>query len=129
MWMVGLYLAEGSSGKRALSFSLHEDEVEYQDKIINYFKSYGYTASKIKAGEKKCINVHVYGTSLAKWFPNWLGKKCYNKKIPNELMKLPGYKTNALIKGIYDGDGVKSENEISDANKFVKQQSRIRDHP
>ena len=119
LWVIGLYIAEGSSGKRSISFALHKNETIYQDKLINFFKKYGFNPklypSKISNGA--CVEVH--STSLAKWFPYLCGSGCNNKKIPEEFMNLPHNKTAAIIQGIWDGDGSKRENEVVQTSEIL----------
>lgn len=118
LWMIGLYIAEGSAGLRAINFSLHVDEIEYQNRIINYFVSKGYGFS-VSSGSENGINIAIYSSTLAGWFTNLFGRKCYNKKIPEQFMKLPKNKTWAIIQGIYDGDGNKHANEISQTSEIL----------
>ena len=118
LWMVGLYLAEGSSGSRSLNFALHVKETEFQDKLLRIFTRYGYNP-KVKPTHGNGCAVLVNSTSLSQWFPVWLGRGCDNKHIPEELMALPPEKTRALVQGIYDGDGSKRENEITQTSEIL----------
>jgi intein/homing endonuclease len=119
LWVIGLYIAEGSSGSRSIYFSLHKDEIDYQNRVLSFFKKYGYNGSVRKVGNTNGVSVSVSGSSLAEWFPEWIGKKCYNKIIPNELMYLPKEKAKALVQGIYDGDGSKSDREITQTSECL----------
>lgn len=112
MWMIGLYLAEGSSSKRGITFSLHRDETIYQNKIIDFFKKYNYNPKVYFRKTSKGAVVEVNGASLPKWFEQICGKYCYNKQIYEPFMNLPDNKIAALIQGIWDGDGIKRENEV-----------------
>lgn len=118
LWIVGIYLAEGSTGKRAINFSLHEKETEFQRKIMHYFRKLGFGCN-IKKNSENGVNIEIYSTTLASWFPNWLGKYCYNKAIPQILMNLPDNKIIHLLQGIYDGDGNKKYNEIGQTSKIL----------
>ena len=123
LWMVGLYIAEGSSGTRCINFSLHLKEKEYQNRLIKIFKNYGYNPVISKAKAKGLgVNVIVSSSILAEWFPQWLGTKCDKKQIPNEFMYLPGNKIQALIQGIYDGDGSKRGHEIGQTSEYLAMQ-------
>lgn len=120
MWMIGMYLAEGSSGRREINFSLHEKEVEYQQRLMVYFKGLGYNPSLVPASDGgKGVSVVVPSTTLAEWFPTWLGRKCYFKRVPEELMALPAKKTWALIQGVFDGDGHKAYQEITQTSEVL----------
>jgi len=118
LWIIGIYIAEGSCSKRSLNFALHKEETVFQNRIITFFQKLGYNAKLITSSENG-VCVVVNSTTLALWFPKWLGHLCYNKRIPQELMQLPVEKTWALIKGIYDGDGSKSDHEIGQTSRIL----------
>lgn len=118
LWIVGLYLAEGSCAKRSVTFSLHRKETEYRDRITKYFKSKGYGVSTYLT-KGNGMSVNVFCSSLAKWFPAWLGRKCDHKHVPNEFMNLPSSKIWALIEGIYAGDGCRGRNEIIQTSEIL----------
>jgi hypothetical protein len=118
LWIIGLYIAEGSNNKRSILFSLHQDEIEYQNKVVSFFKKYGFNP-KLRSGKTKGVVVDVSSTSLAKWFPYLCGKLCNNKHIPEQFMSLPNNKLSAIILGIWDGDGTKRENEIIQTSEIL----------
>lgn len=107
LWMLGLYIAEGSCSARHLTFTLHQDELDYQQRIIDLFTSLGFTASRMPTGApgSKGVRIHVSSTNLAQWFARWIGVGCQNKRIPEELMRLPHKRAQHLVRGVYDGDG------------------------
>ena len=111
LWIIGLYIAEGSNSKRSIQFALHQKETEYQNKVISFFTKYGFNP-KLLTGKTKGVAIEISSTSLANWFPKLCGKLCHNKHIPEQFMHLPDNKIFAIIKGIWDGDGNKRENEI-----------------
>lgn len=118
LWIIGMYIAEGSNSKRSIAFSLHENEIAYQNKIIGFFRKYGFNP-KLRVGETRGVVVEVSGTSLANWFPQLCGKLCHNKHIPEEFMSLPDSKLLSIIQGIWDGDGTKRENEIIQTSEIL----------
>lgn len=107
LWAIGLYLAEGSCSARHITFTLHEDETDYQQRVIDLFSALGYTASLMPTGAlgSKGVRIHVSSTNLALWFSSWLGVGCQNKRIPEELMRLPVKKAMHVVRGVFDGDG------------------------
>jgi hypothetical protein len=123
MWIVGIYIAEGSCEGRSVNFSLHKDEILFQNKIKTFFEKLGYTV-KIKIISNNGVNVVIYSTTLANWFANLVGRKCYNKYIPEEFMYLPNNKIKSLIDGINDGDGSKTgcEYEITQTSEILSLQ-------
>lgn len=118
LWMLGMYLAEGSAGNREIFFSLHRKEKEFQQRLINFFSKHGYNPV-IKKSSDNGIDVCVRSTTLAQWFPDWLGKYCHIKKIPEELMRLPVKKLRHILLGVFDGDGSKSSNEITQTSEIL----------
>lgn len=119
MWIVGIYLAEGCCKEREVVFSLHCNEIEYQNRIVNYFNKLKYgTRIKFRKNSKG-VAVSVNSTTLANWFPEMFGTYCYNKQIPEEFMRLPENKLRALLDGIWCGDGSKRENEIGQTSEIL----------
>jgi hypothetical protein len=121
LWVLGLYLAEGSTGGRTVSFALHAKETEFQDRVVRFFERYGYHP-KVRVDQEGHGNgavVTIPSTSLANWLSKWLGHLCYRKHIPQELMCLPQEKTWALIHGVYAGDGTKRANEITQTSEVL----------
>lgn len=118
LWVIGLYIAEGSKGTRSINFSLHKNEIEYRNRIEHFFNKYGYSVSTYLLKNSNGMVVHVSGTALSKWFPEWLGDRCYKKQIPNEFMSLPYNKIWALIEGIYAGDNG-DKNEIIQTSEYL----------
>jgi intein/homing endonuclease len=123
LWVIGMYIAEGSASKRSINFALHRKEEKYRDRLVDFFRSNGYNPCVRKSSENGIV-VEINSTTLSNWFPNWIGKRCYNKHIPNELMALPSSKLMALVSGINDGDGTKNlrENEISQTSEILTMQ-------
>lgn len=119
LWMVGMYLAEGSANKRSLHFALHEDEVEYQQRLVGFFTEHGYSPKIVSNGVGRSKAVLVHSSALAEWFPAWTGTGCANKKIPEELMGLPPKKAMRVIDGIWCGDGYKKFNRVMQTSRVL----------
>lgn len=118
LWICGMYLAEGSCGTRHINFSLHKNELDFQKRIINYFKKLGFN-STLRETSTNGVSIEIHSTTLSEWFPDLLGGLCYKKQIPQNFMNLPEQKIVALIQGIYDGDGNKKMNEIGQTSKTL----------
>jgi hypothetical protein len=123
LWVVGIYLAEGSKTKcrgagSGINFSLHAQETVYQDRLVGFFRHYGFNPS-VRFGPGNGAVVTINSGTLGRWFPQWLGDGCANKHIPQELMRLPFAKTWALIRGVHDGDGSKSDKEITQTSEVL----------
>lgn len=112
LWVVGLYIAEGSAGDNVISFALNANEMHFAERIEKFVRGSGYGRSEsggvsISANGENGMYVKINSATLSKWFPAWLGSGAANKAIPKELMRLPAEKLQHLAKGIMDGDGRK----------------------
>ncbi|MEL7339736.1 MAG: Hint domain-containing protein, partial [Bacteroidota bacterium] len=120
LWMVGLYLAEGSTSSRTVSFTLHKDELSYQQRLFRFFGKLGYNPKLYSSSNgSKAVNVGIHSTTLAQWFRDWFGTGCQNKKVPEELMSLPPEKTWHIAMGVYDGDGSTRDREITQTSEIL----------
>jgi len=119
LWVIGLYLAEGSASNRSITFALHQDETNFVDRLKGYFTSQGFNVSVYAIQNSLGIVVAVHSSTLAEWWPEWLGKTCYVKSIPEELLSLPSDKLQYLLEGIYDGDGWKGGLEITQTSEVL----------
>jgi hypothetical protein len=118
LWMVGMYLAEGSSDGDKIQFALSSNERPYYDRIKKFFENNGYHCWERK--EKKNYNglvIKISSRKLSKWFDSWLGHGCDNKSIPCELLNLPNNKIRFLLNGILDGDNFKASNSFHQTSK------------
>lgn len=119
LWMVGLYLAEGSAGKRSLNFALHQKEVEYIDRLERLFQGLGYTTTTSVRDGHLGAWVDVYSTTLATWFPAWLGSGSHNKALPTEILNLPVERLAHAIQGILDGDDCKESEQFGQTSLIL----------
>jgi DNA-binding transcriptional MerR regulator len=119
LWMIGMYLAEGSANKRSLHFALHEDEVEYQQRLVGFFTEHGYNPKIVPNGVGHSKAVLVHSSALAEWFPAWIGTGCANKKIPEELMALPPKKAMRVVDGVWCGDGYNKFNRVMQTSRVL----------
>lgn len=121
LWMVGLYLAEGSSdGYGKISFALHKDEVESFERLKSFWVSYGFAPKERKEVEGYNGRVLiVHNMMLASWLPAWLGRGSHNKAIPAELLNLSVEKLNPLLQGIMDGDGYQKMDRLEQTSPVL----------
>jgi hypothetical protein len=66
MWILGIYLAEGSCGKRTVHFALHKDETVYQQRILAFFANNGFNGV-VRHQKGNGVVVDIHSTSLAEW--------------------------------------------------------------
>jgi UDP-glucose 6-dehydrogenase len=118
MKMFGFFLSEGcvlNSNKirkeDRIVFTFHKKELDYANFIKEIFAKYFNRSVLIK--EKKGNNSIVAvskSVPLAKWFLKNFGKYSHDKKVPYEWLDLPNEYLQELLKGIWYGDGSKTEN-------------------
>lgn len=115
LWAAGMYLAEGSTSTRSINFSLHRDEVAYQERLRSTFEHLGYNVSvSLSASKQQSAVVEIHSSTLAEWLPRWLGHLSHNKSIPAELLNLPDEKLDHVVQGVLDGDGGKTHQRLFD---------------
>ena len=111
LWIIGFYIAEGSTDKNRIEFSMHADETYFRKRVETFATNLGYRFDSHSKGDRGWV-VRINSGFLSAWFDSWLGHGCANKQIPAELLKLPAAKLEYLIQGIYDGDGKKYGHSI-----------------
>ena len=116
-WILGLYLAEGSSSLDSIDFHINSDEIFLKEKINLFAKKFGFYCSwKINRG--KSLTVRIFSRILAKLFKKICGSGCENKKLAFGLFKNITNNINllrALHDGYYCGDGTK---KLSKKSKY-----------
>jgi len=94
--IIAWFIAEGSFSNNQVSFSLNENEIEYQNEIL---QALDYSAKIYKNG-RGAANVVVNSVELGEFLIKNCGSGAGNKKIPLEL--IAGHEQvvyNTLIKG------------------------------
>ncbi len=106
--LVGWYLAEGSSHRAYIRFSLGSNEYRSTYRIVAIVKKlFRLKASihKRRLGEKTGTEITVCHSQLANIFENLFGKGAQNKHIPYDFTLLPDKKIKYLIDAYWKGDG------------------------
>ncbi len=103
--LLGYYVAEGSSHKRSLVFSLNKNEPDLIGDIESLMgRIFGLRGSTVHRDGNE-VDVVFNSSYLAEIFGNLFGRNAEDKRIPHELMFLPASKQNGLIRGLWRGDG------------------------
>lgn len=105
--IIAWFIAEGSFSNNQVSFSLNENEIEYQNEIL---QALDYSAKIYKNG-RGAVNVVVSNVELGEFLIRNCGSGAGNKKIPFEL--IAGYEDivyDILIKG--DGCNIGKNRDI-----------------
>jgi intein/homing endonuclease len=106
LFVLGLYLAEGSSGRLALNFSFAKDERQLAEKIKSVIqREYGITVKIWEPTGYAGLRVDVFSSLLAKLFDHWFGRGAHKKKIPLWIFNLPDEQLSPFIEGYFAGDG------------------------
>lgn len=104
VWLMGLYIAEGSSSHHQISFSLGSHESALIERARLAIQSLGYTPRIVPDGS--VTSIYLQSRLIARAFREWFGKDCYTKKIPDFIFwHVDNEILVALLRGYYDGDG------------------------
>ncbi|MBI2009810.1 MAG: DNA primase, partial [Candidatus Chisholmbacteria bacterium] len=115
--LLGYYIAEGSSHRAYVRFSLGSHEGDFAREIVSLLDKIFCLPASIHQRSKKSksgIEVSCCNSILANVFENLCGKGAENKHIPFLLQQLPLNKQRILLNAIYKGDGYKRRFSRSD---------------
>lgn len=104
-WVLGLYVAEGSSSSQQVQFSLGSHETALQTRLLGSLCSLGYRGW-VKPMSKNAVCICVGSRLLARALPRWCGRLAHNKRIPDFIL----YHKNldilhSFLEGYVMGDG------------------------
>ena len=121
MWLAGFYVAEGSTYRGGIKFSLASSERNYANKIIeivkNIFDKEGhifYTETK-----KNSLEVTISSTNLEYIFRKLFSKGAENKQYPFWFNSLNTSLKESLFMGLMDGDGCYSRNTYTTVSQTL----------
>jgi hypothetical protein len=107
-WIVGLFLAEGSTscGKAVWNLALHEADT-LGAKLVRLLKETLGVEANLRTKESNHTTlVRVYGTRWAELFEAWCAHGCQNKRLHPDLTSGPGEFLSSVLDGWTDGDGL-----------------------
>ena len=112
MWLAGIYVAEGSSYRGGIKFSLSSKEIAYADKIIKIVKDLFNKNGSIfyPKDRENSLEVTVSSTNLQYIFEYLFKKGANNKEYPYWFNYLAKDLRESLFTGLMDGDGCYSRN-------------------
>ena len=113
--LYGLYLAEGSTGKRhvVFTYNLNEKDTLAAETSQILKDEFGLVSSVTEYPDKNTCEVHCCKTDLTRQLEHWFGKGAAEKTIPVTILSWPVDLQRALIKGYQDGDGSKGRGDAS----------------
>ena len=104
LWLLGLYLAEGSKSGDTIQLSLNADEAQWLARIKDAAQALGATMTSTKSG--KCLAVRLYGRVLAAAIEEYIGgETAHDKHLRAPAWMLPDDALRLIVDGYLDGDG------------------------
>ena len=105
-WLMGIYCAEGSTGRREINFTVGAHESQLAHKIEFILKCvFNDTHITKDTHNPWSINLKVSSVALKKFFEKHCGKHAQNKKVPDFIFKCNTKAKAQFLKGWLDGDG------------------------
>jgi 2-oxoglutarate ferredoxin oxidoreductase subunit beta len=104
--LAGYYIAEGSTGKRTLTWTFggHERPL-VDDTVALVGKLFELRTSVRERPEHNTIAVAISSSYLTEIFGGLFGQGAENKHVPEPLMHAPLATQRALLRGLWAGDG------------------------
>lgn len=104
LWLIGLYLAEGSRNGSARQLSLSADELRWVPRIESIARHYGGSCTHALSGGS--LAVRLYGAVLHAILDAYIGGAiAIDKHLKVAVWRLPNEALSALVQGYLDGDG------------------------
>lgn len=104
LWLIGLYLSEGSHSNNTIQISLCADEKSWIERIKNAIE---YIGGKVKYTiNKNSLNVRIYSKVFDAILSQYLGGRvAKDKHLKPICFNLPNDKLKEIVNGYLDGDG------------------------
>lgn len=104
LWVLGLYLAEGSRSDDCLQLSLHTDEIHWLEKIRSAAWQAGGTMTFSSSGNQLAVRLH--GRVLNAVVRDFIGGDvALDKHLTAKTWRLPNCALEQIARGYLDGDG------------------------
>ena len=109
LWLLGLYLADGSIGfrgdaARSVTFTVHIDE---EDEVLRRCEQAGFVpaASRQVGGSEKCVGITLNDPRFASWLLRHCGHGAHEKQVPVWVYGLRSDWRRSVLAGALFGDG------------------------
>lgn len=104
LWLIGLYLAEGSHSNDTIQLSLCSDEEKWLKQIANAIEQVGGTMTHTTNGGSLSVRLYskVFNAILSQYVG---GRTSKDKHLNNICWQLPNESIAKILKGYFDGDG------------------------
>ncbi len=125
--LIGYFIAEGSTHRAYIRFSLGNHEEKFAGEIVRLIDSlFGLPAVLHKRDRKSSLEITTCHAGLANAFANLCGHGAEEKHIPFVLQDLPTPQQRVLIESIARGDGTRfTANRSSLAHRSISTVSPI----
>lgn len=121
-WLLGLYVADGSTGAGNIQISLNRAEPSLITKTKSVLEYLGYKSRNSSIGNE--INVVTGARILARALSEWCGKGAPNKRIPEFILFHKNPKVlSAFLEGYLQGDGCNCPSKIVGLRHFGSYQT------
>lgn len=112
MWLAGFYVAEGSTYRGGIKFSISSSEKSYADEIVRIVKKVFNKEAKLfyRDDRKNSLEVTISSTNLEYIFKELFSSGAQNKNYPFWFNSLKDEYRESLFNGLMDGDGCYSRN-------------------
>jgi UDPglucose 6-dehydrogenase len=109
----GFYISEGSSWNEEIKISLHKKETEFAEEIKTIVTEHFGLHPKIKPHGDNGIKVKFSCVNLAPYLKATFGGHANEKRVPLDWLALPEEYLIELLRGIWYGDGSRSEDRLT----------------
>jgi 2-oxoglutarate ferredoxin oxidoreductase subunit beta len=103
--LAGYYVSEGSSHKRSLIISLNRNETGIIDDVKTLMEGLFGLRGAFESKKGQGVDVVFNSSYLSEFFKETFGGDAEDKHIPRDFMFLPPAKQEAIIRGLWRGDG------------------------
>ena len=112
MWLAGFYVAEGSTYRGGIKFSISAEEEGYAQKIVQIVKKLFNKEAKLffRKDRPNSLEVTISSTNLEYIFAKLFNKGAINKSYPFWFNSLEKELRESLFEGLMDGDGCYGRN-------------------
>ena len=112
-WLLGLYMAEGSTCSSFAQYSLGSHETDYIERVKTAYEDLGYSVSINEYEEDNSTSLAICSTALAELFSKEFDTGANNKQIPKDILLHKDRKIILnFLRGYFDGDGHFDEKQL-----------------
>ncbi len=121
MWLAGFYVAEGSTYRGGIKFSMASNEEDFAQEIVRIIRKLFKLEAKLFYREKRknSLEVTISNTNLEYIFASLFQKGAQNKCYPFWFNSLSFELRESLFKGLMDGDGCYSRRTYDTISEYL----------